>query len=1048
MIASLLGEAPPAGKSVSRAPAPDPVGRFVPEPVDEGDDVFLFPATPAQRRFWLLDQLVPGGNPALNIPLALCLRGRLDHAALERSFQEIVRRHESLRTTFHSERGQLFQAIAPVMTMTLPMVDVQDFPAVERAQVPDHLMAEERNRTFDLAHGPLLRARLVRLAPDHHLLLFSLHHIVSDGWSNGVLSRELTAIYGAFSQGRPSPLPELTVQFADFAQWQQDELTSGGFDAQLDYWRARLAGELPVLDLPLDRPRRPWRGTASPGGTRARRLPAELTLALKALGVHEGASTFMVLLTAFTVLLSRYSGGQEDVLIGTSSANRDRLELENLIGLFVNPLLLRLDLSGRPTWRELLGRVRGVVLAAFEHGEAPFEKLVEELQPRRLQVNFLYQNAFLQPARLPDLELTPVGAGSPGALFEWMAAAVEDAEGITLSIEYNADLFDADTIDNVLADYERMLAAITTDGSDIAVACLPLAPVAAGSGVLHVEHRRLPDPSLSWIERCCLAAAPSEGIRHVRPGIALRVLDRHLQPAPVGVVGEICAEGLEEAIFQAGDLGRLRRDGSLEWVGPVGSQYRINGLLVDRQPWEAALRAHPHVADAVIAWRTSRQNAPRMVAYFMSDGAPAALVSPGQLRAFLKESLPEDLIPAEFVLTEAFPTTPDGRLVEEQLPDPAQGNDRDAEEKYDVPYLTLHHQIIDIWRELLGASSINIRDDFFALGGNSLLAMRMLYQIEQSFGKTLLPATLFQRATVEHLADEILKHSDGEESSDVVRVQEQGMKTPIFYLHGDISGGGFYCRKLSRALGADQPFYALPPVEMTNPLEDRPSIEEMAAAHVATIRSVRTCGPYVIGGFCLGGLIAYEVAQQLVAQGETVEQLLVIDASPRERRLERLRRMAEWLGRTRGYDANRQLYFFCRWFYLLARADRFRRRTIRQRIGAFWRRLRRRVVAPAVSGPVSAASNEDDPTAWFDPRTDVPLVFLWATGGYEAKSYAGPMTLLLSSDVFTGEKGCNPIPAWRRLVPRLTTAELTGCHLECITEHVSGLASVIRRCLE
>ena len=253
---------------------------------DEGDEVYVFPATLAQRRFWLLDQLVPGGNPALNIPFAVRLTGRLDFGALERAFQEIVRRHEVLRTTFHCEKGQLQQIISPELVPSVPLVDVRDFPAVEQAGVPGHLMAEEAQRPFDLANGPVIRARLVRLSPEEHLLLVTVHHAVSDGWSNGVLLRELGELYGAFSQGRPSPLPELPIQFADFAQWQQDRAAEPGFDDQLAYWRESLAGELPVLDLPTDRPRRPSRGQTPAGGRRQEVLPLALAQALKALALR------------------------------------------------------------------------------------------------------------------------------------------------------------------------------------------------------------------------------------------------------------------------------------------------------------------------------------------------------------------------------------------------------------------------------------------------------------------------------------------------------------------------------------------------------------------------------------------------------------------------------------------------------------------------------------------------------------------------------------------------------------------------------------------
>ena len=349
--------------------------------------------------------------------------------------------------------------------------------------------------------------------------------------------------------------------------------------------------------------------------------------------------------------------------------------------------------------------------------------------------------------------------------------------------------------------------------------------------------------------------------------------------------------------------------------------------------------------------------------------------------------------------------------------------------------------------------SVGIRDDFFALGGNSLLAMRMLYQLEQAFGKALLPSTLFQRATVEHLADEILKQDGSVGSREIVSLQETGSETPIFYLHGDISGGGFYCVKLSEGLGTEQPFYALPPVEMEYPLQDRPTIEEMAAAHVEVIRSVRPQGPYVIGGFCLGGLIAYEVARQLEREGEVVARLLIIDADPYDRRLATLRRAVEILARWRELDANRQLYQFCRWHYWLARWDRFRRLDFGTRRTAFSRKLtgliHRRSSRTPVRTPKAEAAEAGDPaTAWFDPRLDVPLVFLWAMGGYRAKPYGGEVTLLLSSDLIGGAEGGNPTKAWRRYVPNLAVVELAGNHLACITEHVAALAVTIRRCLE
>ena len=1017
--------------------------------------MFTFPATAAQKRFWMLDQLVPGGNSALNMPLAVRLRGELDLRALERSFNEILRRHESLRTTFHCEKGQLLQVITPRQTMTVPLVDVSDFPPGERDRVPAHLLAEEARQPFDLARGPLLRARLVRLSPREHLLIFPTHHIISDGWSNGVFVGELGVLYSAYARGQPSPLPELAIQFADFSQWQSNLLAAGGFDAQLDYWRTRLAGELPVLDLPVDHPRPPWRAVASPADVRERPLSAALAGSLKAIAVREGVSPFMVFLAVFSVLLNRYGAGQEDVLVGTSTANRARLEVENLIGLFVNPLLLRLELSGAPTFRELLARTRGTVLAAFEHADAPFEKLIEELQPRRLQVNFLYQQDFVQSARWHNLELIPESASTGGAVYEWNILAVEDANGVRLHCEYNAELFDATTVERVLTDFEGLLVAVAApDALETPITRLPLRSVAdldlAPSQVLYAEHWRLPVETVAWMQDHLAPAESGHPDQRVPlSGERLQVLDENDQRSPVGVPGELCLlPAFDAPPFRTGDIARLRSDRNFEWISPSGDECKVNGLRVDRRRVEESLRSHPHVQRVAVLWRDDKQGQPLLVAYFQGDGAPLALLSPDQLRGFLQDSLPDEWIPAVFVPVPRFPLTADARLDESALPAPVSPPVEQPTDAHDVPYLTLHHQIIEIWREVLNVRSVRIRDDFFALGGNSLLAMRMLYQLEQAFGKALLPSTLFQRATVEHLADEILRHGDDSGSREVVRVQENGSKTPIFYLHGDISGGGFYCVKLSQGLGPDQPFYALPPTELANPLEDRPTVEQMATAHVRTIRSVRAHGPYIVGGFCLGGLIAYEVACQLEREGQTVERLLVIDADPYDRRLAALRRAVEFAARWRGLDANRQLYLFCRWHYWLARWDRFRRLDFGTRRAAFSRKLtgllqRRPTAASITPQSVVTPLPADHPTAWFDPRLDVPLVFLWAVGGYRAKTYAGDMTLLLSSDLIEGAEGGNPTKAWRSYVPNLEVVGLAGNHLACITEHVAELAKSI-----
>lgn len=1124
--AGALSTPPATGKMtvVTKASVPD-MGGDTGKPED--DEVFVFPATAAQRRFWLLNQMMPGGNPSLNMPLAVRLRGRLDRRALERAFNEILARHEVLRTVFHTENGKLCRIISPERTMQVPLVDPQDFPPGERAQVADHLLREEAQTPFDLERGPLLRARLVRTNPDEHLLLVTLHHIICDGWSNGVLLGELTTLYSAFVQGRPSPLADLPIQFADFAQWQQEVLDGGGLRPQLDYWRRQLAGPLPCLDLPLDRPRRPARG-AVPGEFCWRHLPDPLAALLKTLAQKQGVSGFMLSLAAFGVLLHRYCGGQEDILVSSPSAGRGRSELEGMIGLFANPLLLRMDFFGNPSFGELLARVRGTVLEAFTNADVPFEKLLEaDLQPRRLQINFLQQPSFMRAAGSPGMDWEPVPTGSTGgAVTEWTAGVIEGrgVEGTRLFIEYNTGLFEPATIERTLAQFETLLAAVAGPGGiDIPIGSLPLLTAEEGHTLritrtandaetsaaprLLAARWRLSAESVRWVEASCESAGETPGHGEkpgygpVRPGFRLLVLDARLQPLPAGVAGEIFVAGMPEdtglpapafvedprttdtRLFRTGDAGRYHPNGDVEFLGRADRQFKVNGTRLDLAQIEASLRSHPQIREAVVLPRSSSSAAPggseALIAYVQTAGTlPTALV-PDTCRTFLRERFTEEMVPGVFTRVERFPLTPDGRLDEAALPVPAAQPMAGADSRADGPFLTIHYQLIEIWQEVLGVRSIGIRDDFFALGGNSLLAMRMLNRIEQNYGKTLPPATLFAQATVEHLSEEIIRidaTANAGKPHALLTIQAGGTRTPMFYLHGDLTGGGYYCLKLSRRLGPDQPFYALPPVDVSTYRERMPSIEEMAAMHVETIRAVRAHGPYVIGGFCLGGLIAYEVARQLTAAGEIVERLLVIDASARKPRLRNLRRMAEWKGRRKGLDGEAQLYLFCRWHFLLARLDRWKGLGVRQqweiaenrlsgvwsRVGQFFTGKENLPSATAAAVPASPAPEMDEataamlgadndvasaPSSWFDPRWDVPLVFLWAAGGYQVKGYRGAITVLLSHDLNDGPDG-KMVRDWKRCAPEVQMRGLTGSHLACITEHVEELADTLKDILD
>ncbi|HYX26460.1 MAG TPA: amino acid adenylation domain-containing protein, partial [Thermoanaerobaculia bacterium] len=444
------------------------------------------PLSFAQERLWFLDQLEPG-SAAYHIAAAERLHGPLDTRALAAGLNEIVRRHEPLRTTFVVEDGEPVQRIAPArpsplpllpLLPILPIIDLRGLGTDARRQAAERLAAEESQRSFDLARGPLLRTALLRLADDEHWLLLTLHHIVADGWSMAVFIRELSALYGAFAAGRFTPLPELPVQYADVAVWQRQQLSGDSLAAQLAYWRRQLDGAA-VLELPTDRPAPAVRGA------RGAALPVTFTgglrTALEGLAHRERATLFMVLLAGLQALLSRHAA-QEDVAVGTVIANRNRAETEGLIGFFVNTLVLRTDLADGPDVRELMRRAREVALDAYAHQDLPFEKLVAELAPDRtlsrpplFRVLLVLQNAPLPAPALPGLAAEPLPVASRTAKFDLTLSLVPAGAGLGGWLEYATELFDAVTMQRLLAHLERLLAGLADpEARETRLASLPL----------------------------------------------------------------------------------------------------------------------------------------------------------------------------------------------------------------------------------------------------------------------------------------------------------------------------------------------------------------------------------------------------------------------------------------------------------------------------------------------------------------------------------------------------------------------------------------------
>lgn len=1242
----LLASSAPRGVNPEGSVKPQ---RQCEEPATDQESVFIFPATPAQRRFWLLDQLQPGGNPGLNMPIALRWRGPIDPLLLQRALNEIVARHEALRTTFEIERGQLNQLIAPTLRVALAMSDAGQTPGDASAAA----IRAEAQRPFDLRRGPLLRARLVRIAPSEHLLLLTIHHIISDGWSNGILTHDLCALYTGFVANSPALLSDLSIQFADFAEWQQTRLVDGGFAGQLDYWREKLSGELPGLDLPFDRPRAADREPS--GKVCSRLLPPALTAAAKSYAARESASPFMVFFAVFQTLLHRYTS-QVDFLITTPSANRERREFEPLMGLFVNPLLLRADLRDDPTFQELVSRVRSVTLEAFSNQDIPFELLLDEFEAPRLQVNFHYDGG-LQPALqlAAGVTIEAVSAESTGSVYELSASILENPPGLRLELEYNAVLFDAETVERMLGHYETLLqsaladplqpisrlalmtseeerlveqleptdsvdpldlraqlatrimaqpdaaaarhgrrelswaallarlegieagrqdasdleeaaawvahwrarvdrpppdvisagpqiqaalaaasvalrelggfaegeriascslpglaateelgaallanstivyspaglpadsaAALATwlDTENITVACLPAATWHKLAAAIAHRKARKPtklrlaivaemeaeegsfgrvvtdtaDGSLAGVQirrRSIMAAAGGtialEGKLLAASGRRLRVRDLVSgQPLPIGIAGELAVADSNGVLTGTGELARGLPNDSIERLGPITAQRFARGLRIDLRLTESALRTIPGVRHALVR-AGSGEPIPSLIAYVLPE-VGASIPDGGELRRQLRaKRLPDAAIPASFVRLKEIPVCPETGQLDlaalSRLPRPS----ADSSLEPVRPYLGLQLQLIAIWEEVLGIRGIGIRDDFFDLGGNSLLAMRMLQRAETACGKVILPTALFRHPTIEQLAGEIAREAR-DASPALLRVHDAGTRTPFFYLHGDLTGGGFYSLKLSRALGLDQPFYVLPPQDIRM-LSAAPSIEEMATAHLTALRAVRPHGPYVIGGFCIGGLVAYELAQQIKAAGEEVEMLLIIDAAP-DRTLSTLRSIADVCGRLFRWDGEAKVAHFGRWAVWRARwalrfgpggnrAKRMSSRSLGRRAGAAARFMQRRFRSVGPAQPIAEMKNVAA------AERDLPSAFQWASASYRPRSYDAPVTLLLSEDVL-GD-ATNVSRTWQQLAPKVLVQPLQGSHLECITAHVEALAKTIEHCLD
>ncbi|MBD2776527.1 non-ribosomal peptide synthetase [Iningainema tapete] len=562
------------------------------EPILSTERSRELPLSFAQQRMWFLYQL-ESQSPYYNESFQLRIQGVLNVEALEQSINEIIRRHEILRTTFPAVDGKPVQVISPSLAIAVPVLDLQGLEEAEVQQIVTNLARQP----FDLSNGPLLRVTLLRLGSSYVLVLI-LHHIITDGWSMGIFLKELSILYRAIALGSPLLLPELPIQYADFAVWQRQWLTEKVQKQQLNYWKQQLAGAPPLLELPTDKPRPPIQSFC--GATKEFQLDRNLTEQIKIFSQHSGATLFQTLLAAFVILMFRYSG-QDDICVGSPIANRNRREIETLIGFFVNTLVLRHQIKGNPSFSEFLSQVQQVTMSAYAHQDVPFEQVVEALQPERslsynplFQVMFVLENFSLDTLELPNLTLTPQLVERGTSQFDLSVAVWETKKGLIGSWEYNSDLFEADTIARMTSHFQTLLTAIVANPNQ-PISELPLLTERERHQLLvEWNNTRTPYPDSKCIhqlfeeqvEKTPNAVAvvyEDESLTYQQLNERANQLAHYLQTLgvkPEVLVG-ICVE--RSLLMIVGLLGILKAGGAYVPLDPAYPQERLSFMLSDSQ---------------------------------------------------------------------------------------------------------------------------------------------------------------------------------------------------------------------------------------------------------------------------------------------------------------------------------------------------------------------------------------------------------------------------------------------------------------------------------
>jgi FkbH-like protein len=652
-----------------------------------------FPLSYGQERLWALNQLEKDSF-VYNLARAIRLKGILNLEAFQASLKEIIRRHEILRTSFQIIDGQPMQSIASELDLPCPVVDLQQLDPEEKEIEAQRLINEFAKQPFLLDRLPLLRVKLLRLNPEEHILIRVSHHIIFDGWSTRLFPRELAAIYEAFSTGKSSSFPNLPIQYGDYVLWQRQWLRSETAQSQLAYWQKQLAGNVPVLQLPTDKPRPASIG--SQGARRVLMLPKQLTAAIDNLSRQEKVTSFMVLLAAFKTFLHRYTG-QEDLIVCSPVACRNRLETESLIGYFNNIVVMRTDLSDNPSFREAIAVVRQVASGAFQNQDLPFQKVTELPNLRRTPLTrcmFAMQSTPSQPETMSQLTITPQEIDKETADCDLSLFIEPKEETLVAAFEYKTDLFSDEAIGKMIEQFQN-----------------------------HLEM---------------LIANP----------------DLHLASL---------------------------------------------ALLAERNEEESVTKLQLH----------NLQN---------DDRARTLLTPRDEIEFKLKQ----------------------------------------------------------IWERVLGIESLDLRDDFFALGGHSMLAVRLFAEIEKTLGKKLTLSTLFQASTIEQLASVIRQEEQSSSLSSLVPIKPTGSKPPLFLIHAKGTSVLLY-RDLAERLDSEQPVYGLQPKGLKEGDTPLKRVEDMATHYIKEIQTIQPQGPYLLGGYSFGGDVAMEMAQQLRQQGQQISMLALFD---------------------------------------------------------------------------------------------------------------------------------------------------------------------------